>query len=289
MVKPDKSRYVYLYLPSNEDKQRWGKLATEAGSPLSKFVIEIVENALAEESDFRPRGELSKEIGALRSEIKALRDEIHSVVMRFLSTNIDRINSQRLPTTPEDLQDEMGMLYDFLAVARTPIHHDRRTGTIDELPEPEFPTRIANTITRLCEVHALIYGRYMVGLEDCEFGIRIVRDNIPTMGWQVLSVLESEWITTSQIAKKADLSTGATRYILDELTVLQLAEKLTREEKDEGMDRRADSFKLSSTITPIIEKLKPTIRIGGTFKKRILNYLNISQYQSVCLYFLLSC
>ena len=42
MVMPDKSRYVYLYLPSAEDKARWQKLADEAGVPLSKFVIEVV-------------------------------------------------------------------------------------------------------------------------------------------------------------------------------------------------------------------------------------------------------
>jgi hypothetical protein len=46
VVKPDQSSYVYLYLPSTEDKKRWEKLASEAKVPLTKFVIEIVENAL---------------------------------------------------------------------------------------------------------------------------------------------------------------------------------------------------------------------------------------------------
>ncbi|HOK58013.1 MAG TPA: hypothetical protein PK659_04080 [Methanothrix sp.] len=54
-VKPDKSRYVYLYLPSTEDKARWESLASRAGMPLSKFVIEVFENAIAEGSDFKPR------------------------------------------------------------------------------------------------------------------------------------------------------------------------------------------------------------------------------------------
>ena len=53
MVMPDKSRYVYLYLPSAEDKARWQKLADEAVVPLSKFVIELFESTLAEESDFK--------------------------------------------------------------------------------------------------------------------------------------------------------------------------------------------------------------------------------------------
>ncbi|NYT02720.1 MAG: hypothetical protein GKC10_08205 [Methanosarcinales archaeon] len=76
VVKPDKSRYVYLYLPSSEDKKRWGKLADDAGVPLSKFIIEIVENALLEESEFKPRAEMIKELGILRDEVRTLRDDL---------------------------------------------------------------------------------------------------------------------------------------------------------------------------------------------------------------------
>jgi hypothetical protein len=76
LVKPDKSRYVYVYLPSTDDKKRWDDLASEAGVPLSKFVIEIVENALAEESDIKPRSELVKQLGSLRDEIRKLQEEL---------------------------------------------------------------------------------------------------------------------------------------------------------------------------------------------------------------------
>ena len=76
MVKPDKSRYVYVYLPSTEDKKRWDNLASEAGLPLSKFVIEIVENALADEAEIKPRAELVKQLGSLRDEIRKLQEEL---------------------------------------------------------------------------------------------------------------------------------------------------------------------------------------------------------------------
>ena len=76
MVKPDRSRYVYVYLPSAEDKKRWDNLASEAGVPLSKFVIEIVENALADEADIKPRAELVKQLGSQRDEIRKLHEEL---------------------------------------------------------------------------------------------------------------------------------------------------------------------------------------------------------------------
>jgi hypothetical protein len=96
MVMPDKSRYVYLYLPSAEDKARWEKLAKEAKVPLSKFVIEVFESALAEESDFKPRGELVKEIGRLRIENKELRDDLKQkkIVLEKYENELKRYRSE---------------------------------------------------------------------------------------------------------------------------------------------------------------------------------------------------
>jgi hypothetical protein len=96
MVMPDKSRYVYLYLPSAEDKTRWDKLAKDAGVPLSKFVIEVFESALAENSDFKPRGELVKEIGKLRSENKELRDDVKQkkIVLEKYENELKRYRSE---------------------------------------------------------------------------------------------------------------------------------------------------------------------------------------------------
>jgi predicted DNA-binding protein len=96
MVMPDKSRYVYLYLPSAEDKARWDTLAKEAGVPLSKFVIEVVESALAENSDFKPRGELVKEIGKLRTENKELRDDLKQkkIVIAKYEADLKRYRSE---------------------------------------------------------------------------------------------------------------------------------------------------------------------------------------------------
>lgn len=93
---PDKSRYVYLYLPSAADKARWETLAKDAGVPLSKFVIEVMESSLAEETDFKPRGELVKEIGTLRNENKALNDELKlkNVVLEKYEGDLKRYRSE---------------------------------------------------------------------------------------------------------------------------------------------------------------------------------------------------
>jgi hypothetical protein len=95
VVMPDKSRYVYLYLPSQNDKARWEKLANEAKTPLSKFIIEIVESTLSEDIDYKPRGELVKEISGLRQENKEIRDELRlkTVVIERYEEELKRYRS----------------------------------------------------------------------------------------------------------------------------------------------------------------------------------------------------
>lgn len=95
MVKPDKSRYVYLYLSSADEKRRWEDKAKEVKAPLSRFVIEIVENAMADEEEFTPRGELAKEAGELRSENKKLRDELKlkNIVIEKYENELKRYRS----------------------------------------------------------------------------------------------------------------------------------------------------------------------------------------------------
>jgi hypothetical protein len=92
---PDKSRYVYLYLPSHTDKERWEALAEKAQTPLSKFIIEIVESTLAEE-EFRPRKEQTKELEDLRKEAKSLREDVRqkSIVIERYETELKRFRSQ---------------------------------------------------------------------------------------------------------------------------------------------------------------------------------------------------
>jgi hypothetical protein len=44
--------------------------------PLSKSIIEIVENSLAEESDLKPRVEIVKELSRIKEENKRLGDDL---------------------------------------------------------------------------------------------------------------------------------------------------------------------------------------------------------------------
>jgi hypothetical protein len=67
LVKPDRSRYLYVYMHSHEDKLRWSEMAKKANLNLSKYVISVFENAIANDTEAKPRGQLVKELGSLRN------------------------------------------------------------------------------------------------------------------------------------------------------------------------------------------------------------------------------
>ncbi len=96
MVKPDRSRYVHVYMPSDADKARWAALAEEAKTPLSKWVIEIVESTLAENEEFQPRREMIKELESLRKDNKDLRDDIRQkeIVLERYEAELKRYRAQ---------------------------------------------------------------------------------------------------------------------------------------------------------------------------------------------------
>ncbi len=63
-------------MPSHEDKLRWTELAKKANLNLSKYVISVFENAIANDTEAKPRGQLVKELGSLRNDIKNLREDL---------------------------------------------------------------------------------------------------------------------------------------------------------------------------------------------------------------------
>jgi len=95
LVKPDKSRYVWLYLPSKTDKERWQALADDARTPLSKFCISIIEERLSEDEEFAPRREMVRSLEGLKAENKGLRDDLHlkNIVLERYEAELRRLRA----------------------------------------------------------------------------------------------------------------------------------------------------------------------------------------------------
>ena len=70
-MKEAKQRLIYLYLSSQEKKDELKKQAEKAKMPLSKFIVEHVENSLQQEqdnTDFTSRLELMEDLKKIKDE-----------------------------------------------------------------------------------------------------------------------------------------------------------------------------------------------------------------------------
>jgi hypothetical protein len=76
VVKPDRSRYIWVYCKSKAQKEQWQALADKAKTPLSTWCISIIEERLAEDDGGQPRRKLITEMEALKAEVKVMRDDL---------------------------------------------------------------------------------------------------------------------------------------------------------------------------------------------------------------------
>ena len=76
MVKPDRSRYIWLYCKSREQKEQWQALAEKADTPLSAWCTSIIEERIAEEDGLKPRHKLAKELESLKADNESLREDL---------------------------------------------------------------------------------------------------------------------------------------------------------------------------------------------------------------------
>lgn len=96
LVKPDKSRYVWLYLPSKAAKERWQALADEAKTPLSTFCVSIIEEKIAESEEQKSRRTVIKELESLKGENKTLREDLRQkeVVLQRYEEELRRYRAE---------------------------------------------------------------------------------------------------------------------------------------------------------------------------------------------------
>ncbi len=76
MVKPDRSRYIWLYCKSKAQKEKWQALAEKADAPLSTWCASIIEERIAEEEGLMPRHKLAKELESMKADNESLREDL---------------------------------------------------------------------------------------------------------------------------------------------------------------------------------------------------------------------
>ena len=72
--KPDPERYIYLYCSSQEQKKKLEEMARKADAPLSKYLLNIIEEAISQHQA-KPRVKLSEKMKLMEEELQRLKEE----------------------------------------------------------------------------------------------------------------------------------------------------------------------------------------------------------------------
>lgn len=96
MVKPDRSRYIWLYCKSKAQKDQWQALAEKADTPLSAWCASIIEERIAEEDGLIPRHKIAKELESLKAENKAIREDLRQkeIVLQRYEAELRRYRAE---------------------------------------------------------------------------------------------------------------------------------------------------------------------------------------------------
>lgn len=96
MVRPDRSRYIWLYCKSKAQKDQWQALAEKADTPLSTWCASIIEERIAEEDGLIPRHKIAKELESLKAENKAIREDLRQkeIVLQRYEAELRRYRAE---------------------------------------------------------------------------------------------------------------------------------------------------------------------------------------------------
>ena len=96
MVKPDRSRYIWLYCKSKAQKDQWQALAEKADTPLSTWCASIIEERIAEEEGLMPRHKLAKELESMKADNESLREDLRrkEVVLQRYEAELRRYRAE---------------------------------------------------------------------------------------------------------------------------------------------------------------------------------------------------
>jgi len=101
-----RERSVYVYLPSVDMAEKWKMLAGKAGTSISKFAIERVEDSLREEGEegYLRRAELIKRLREQNEELADLREENKILKRAYERLDLELRHYRAQPFIEEEFQ-----------------------------------------------------------------------------------------------------------------------------------------------------------------------------------------
>jgi hypothetical protein len=130
--------------------------------------------------------------------------------------------------------DKLAALACFCANARASVIRNRIDRTLEAMPEPEGPSRLAKQFKLLATALAVVRDQQKVDEDIYQVVAKVARDTMPRLRLVVLEALlrlgyeEEGWHTTKKIALEAGIPTTTAKLKLENMHVLGLLERRTK-------------------------------------------------------------
>jgi hypothetical protein len=151
-----KGRCIQLVTPSLDQAKRYEKLAEKAGTPLSKYLLSIIEEALADRSE-SPHAKISESMRAIAEENRKLKED--NRILSLLVEKYEKESKQREQAAflDDGFQGERQISFEIAAVLRRGATHDYQL--LEALgigPEDKELIRAVHKQLEVLELHGLI-------------------------------------------------------------------------------------------------------------------------------------
>ncbi len=145
---------------------------------------------------------------------------------------------RREVSIPDAITQSIVVLADLTAKGRAGVPRDGYDRTVEYIPKPEMPARLAKQLTLLGRSLAIVHGRDEVGAEELAILRRIALD---TMIQQRVKVLECLWplpsyemIETEQVIEQTHIPGRKCREVLEDGWILHMIERNKAPDNDFG-------------------------------------------------------
>lgn len=179
-----------------------------------------------------------------------MREEIQNAMADFIA-GIE-IPQKRI-IVPEWVQDRVAYLASFVVKARSGIIRESyHTREIEQIPDPELPTRLAKQLITLFSALSLMSNGEFTE-DDYNLIYKIGLDCIPQKRKLVIQLLinSKDYLETTEVAVAIGYPTNTTRRILEDLSGLKVVDRESR-----GQGSR-DRWKLNEDIRELLKLTTP--------------------------------
>jgi len=149
---------------------------------------------------------------------------LQDAVAEFVTNKLAELPS-KLPDLPDDIQEVIIKLANFITLARTPTERDFR-GTLKLVPNAEMPMRVFSMFQKIAQMMVHISDEKVFTDEHFKILCKIAFDSIPKQRMIILKILaEYPFITKKGAAIKLNYPTDTIGMWLEDVNVLKICDR----------------------------------------------------------------